>query len=371
MVVTLTGALSLHLTKTKLTLSKSRKPPVVSHTRHHAANLYPLPRMARQYRPSCNRSTQVLLQARYISSVMTQVSFRVLIVFAQYYSGVYPPPPIAESRYNGRSSISETMGMPMAYAGMGPGDPRELDPSAASYPLRHSHDGPQFTLPHRGQPDQVMYRTTSPEYGQPTEYAAEYPSEYPAGYLVTEQRKLHISTFPQQVRVEEVTTWIRRKAGAYATYISDIEVPQNPKSLYLRGHALVIFNNTAAAQWAMALLNKARFQGRRVTARLAVEGVIANETAIPTGPRALDSGWNRRSHRSKHKDPRGASSSSSSQHPRSSSDKKHSSSSHDKSSSSGKKGSSSSSSDKKKPSSDCRSGKEPGPVIVDGTFHGE
>ncbi|CAM1505614.1 Fc.00g112510.m01.CDS01 [Cosmosporella sp. VM-42] len=282
----------------------------------------------------------------------------------------YPSPSVAGSSYAARQSISATMAMPASYAGTETGDyyNNKLDPSAAAYSPQYGYHGSQCALPHRGRPDAAAYTesygTTPPEHSQSAEHQEEYPSAYPPDYLPTEQRKLHISPFPQQAQVEEVTSWITRKAGAYAAYIVDIEVPQNINSPYLRGHVFVVFDSATVAHKAMHLISKARFQDRRVTAKLTVEGVTTNETSIPTGPRALEG----KSHRSKHKDSKGSSSRSSAHHPKGSSNKKHSSSSHDKkSSSSGKNGSSSSSSDKKKSSPDRKSTKDSGPVIVDGT----
>ncbi|KAF7556070.1 hypothetical protein G7046_g6404 [Stylonectria norvegica] len=256
-----------------------------------------------------------------------------------------------------------------------------MNPSAAPYAPHYEYNGSQFVLPHRGQAEHLGYPDTymvpSAEAGnQGDQYLGEDADGFTEEYLPTEQRKVHVSPFSQQAHADEVSDWIYRKVGSQARHVNSIEVPKGNNRRYLRGHAFVIFDSAKAAGKAMDALNKAKFQDRRINARLTVEGVATSETLVPTGPRGLEDQWGATDHGSRQRDSKGLGSSSwagtSSHAPRAtaSSDKKHSSSSRKSHSSEKHKGTSdkkSSSSEKKRSASDRKSSKEAGPVVVDGT----
>ncbi|KAF4986005.1 hypothetical protein FDECE_16170, partial [Fusarium decemcellulare] len=145
-----------------------------------------------------------------------------------------------------------------------------VENSAVAYSPNYQYQGAQFALPYRGQKEPPAYY---PSCSIPRPEAGYQPE-----YVVTEARKLHVSPFPQQVRADDVKSWIRRKVGK--AKIDSIEIPQNNNSKYLRGHVFVIFESTLAANTALGELNKARFQGRRVIARPTVEGVTAADESI-------------------------------------------------------------------------------------------
>ncbi|KAK7432730.1 hypothetical protein QQZ08_000590 [Neonectria magnoliae] len=245
--------------------------------------------------------------------------------------------------------------------------PALTNPSAGGYPRHHQSEEAQFALPYRHRPEASSYYEG---------YGAS-PLTQPE-YVVTEYRKLHVSPFPQQAGLGEVTSWLRRKVGSCD--IATLDIPQNKDSRYLRGHALIVFESAVGAIRAKDLLNKARFQGRRVTPRLTVEGVSAQEPRVhgsssspePTVPDSMLPAGPSRSRtelgdsgeeicRSKHGDSKGRTPVDSN---------KRLSLSHRKSSSSSKK---SSHSEKKPPTPNKRSSLEkktkedPGPIVVDGT----
>lgn len=268
-----------------------------------------------------------------------------------------------------------------------------LEQGAVMYSPQYQYENASFGLPHRGRSD------LSSHYEGYEAPSAEPVYNYASDYILTEQRKLHVSPFPQQARAEDVRSWIHRRVDK--STIETIDIPQNSNSRYLRGHVFVIFDSASAANTAMDQLNKARFQGRRVIARPTVEGVTADEPSLPyesSSPSGAIAGSVYPGSRSSHDDrSRGDKSersrhhhkeSSSSSVPetdkkRASSEKKlgtstssssssnrkgsHSHSSHSHSHSHSERKSSSSSSSSKRTSSNKTSSKDTGPVIVDGT----
>lgn len=207
----------------------------------------------------------------------------------------------------------------------------------------YQSEGAQFTVPYRGQTQSQTYNDG---------YATSGDNR--AQYRATEQRKLHISTFPQQAKKEDVEKWIYHKAGDIK--IITLHIPQNKDSQYLRGHAFVVFANSVDANTVMGRANKARFQSVRVVAKLCQEGVTdlevdeelkQTEPVVPTGPNYSGRHRGEKSRRSK-------------QTASASSDKKR--------VSSDKKSTSSSKTNDKKPSPPKE--EEPkytGPVIADGS----
>ncbi|KAF5018867.1 hypothetical protein F66182_9159 [Fusarium sp. NRRL 66182] len=295
----------------------------------------------------------------------------------QYYMTSCPPDsgqrftgvPIPSQGYTQQPPITTATPMAGTYAAM---DPRgyytydEPDTQltlakspAAAYPLQYQYEGARFSVPYRGRDEPIEYHHNSG-------FTGGEPS-YRSGYVMTEPRKLHVSSFPQQARADEVKSWVCCQVDK--AKIESIEIPKNSNSRYLRGYVLVILDSPSAATTAMDQLNKARFQGRKVNARFAVEGVAVGEPSvsyeetnvgwnepktgkppIPTGPcrgRHNDRHKNEKSQRSKKKPP----------------DKK----------SSFSKRTSQSQPDKKtsvqKSPKEKKSGSEDGPVIVDGTTH--
>ncbi|KAF7545498.1 hypothetical protein G7Z17_g9139 [Cylindrodendrum hubeiense] len=300
----------------------------------------------------------------------------------------YAGQPVAVHDYSSQPSMTTVTGMPTSYVAMDSGNyynygdqasgTASIGQFASAYPTHYrggyqsgyQSEGAQFTVPYHGRTEPQAY----------TEGYATSGATQPH-YRATEQRKLHISSFPQQANLDEVKSWIRRKAGP--NKITTLDVPQNSNSRYLRGHAFAIFDNSAEAAKAMDQLNKARFQGRRVTAKPAKEGVtdldvdselMSSEPVIPTGPsRDKESGHYRseKGHRSKQTGSGGSDKKRSSSDKKlpSSSDKKISSSSDKKlSSSPDKKVSSSNKTNEKKSSPPKeKSNKDSGPVIADGS----
>ncbi|KAH7023427.1 hypothetical protein EDB80DRAFT_878902 [Ilyonectria destructans] len=207
----------------------------------------------------------------------------------------------------------------------------------------YQSEGAQFTATYRGQTQSQTYNDG---------YATSGDNR--AQYRATEQRKLHISAFPQQARKEDVISWIYHKAGEIK--IITLHIPQNKDSQYLRGHAFAVFANSVDANTVMGRVNKSRFWSERTVAKLCQEGVTDLEVAeelkqtkpvVPTGPNYSGRHRGERSRRSK-------------QTASASSDKKR--------VSSEKKSTSSSKTNDKKPSPPKE--EEPkytGPVIADGS----
>ncbi|KAH6998459.1 hypothetical protein BKA56DRAFT_608002 [Ilyonectria sp. MPI-CAGE-AT-0026] len=187
----------------------------------------------------------------------------------------------------------------------------------SSYQNAYQNEGAQFTAPYHGQTQPQTYNdghATSRD-NQPK-------------YRATEQRKLHISPFPQQADQDRVVKWIDSRVGNIKTL--KLEVPQNENSRYLRGHAFVIFANSEDAKTVMGRVNKSKFDNQRMKAKLCQEGVTnlevdeelkRTEPVVPTGSKYIDRHRGEKDRRSKQ------TASASSDKKRASSDKKPSSSS--------------------------------------------
>ncbi|KAI8678533.1 RRM domain-containing protein [Fusarium keratoplasticum] len=160
--------------------------------------------------------------------------------------------------------------------------------SGVGYSPGYQYDGTQFALPYRGQQEAPTYYAGGSVPGQEPAYQTE------TEFVTTEARKLHVSPFPQKEPRKDVERWIRQRIYEKQT-IKSIDIPMNGTNKYLRGHVFVVFDSASSATRAMEQLNKASYQGRKVTARPTVEGVAvdeqppalsrANEASIPTGPR--------------------------------------------------------------------------------------
>jgi hypothetical protein len=163
---------------------------------------------------------------------------------------------------------------PATYQAVGPGSYYAYDMGTSSntvaYVSQHQHEGMQTVQPY---PCLDEHSDFYSEGG----FSTREPSFKPE-YIATEPSKLHVSPFPQQASADEVRAWIRRKVDK--TKISSLEIPKNSNSRYLRGHVLVVFNSAPAANMAKQLLNKARFQGRRVIARPTREGAVIEQPGL-------------------------------------------------------------------------------------------
>ncbi|KPM40667.1 hypothetical protein AK830_g5915 [Neonectria ditissima] len=267
------------------------------------------------------------------------------------------------------SNLTATV-MPQTYAAADPGEcycydgPSGrfglMDPIAPCYAPHHQSEEAQFALPYRGRPEASYYDES---------YAA---SSFPQPeYAYAEPRKLHVSPFPQQADLKQVSSWIYRKVG-FCRMVT-LDIPQNSDSKYLRGYAYILFEDATGAAQARDSLKRARFQGRRVTPRLMVDGeemhvyeppvspqATVPEPMPPAGPsrsRAVSGGPSERIRRSKNGGVKGRASSDSST--------RRSLSHHRKSSSSSKKPTT----PKKQSLPERKRDDNSGPVIVDGTTH--
>ncbi|KAH8737674.1 hypothetical protein BGZ61DRAFT_20363 [Ilyonectria robusta] len=164
-----------------------------------------------------------------------------------------------------------------------------------AYQNAYQNEGAQFTAPYHGQ-------TQSQTYNDGYATSGDNQPEYRA----TEQRKLHISPFPQQADKKRVVKWIDSRVGNIKTLT--LEVPQNENSRYLRGHAFVIFANSEDAKTVMGRVNKSKFDNQRMKAKLCQEGVTnlevdeelkRTEPVVPTGPKYIDRHRGEKGHRSK------------------------------------------------------------------------
>ncbi|KAJ4141039.1 hypothetical protein NW768_000246 [Fusarium equiseti] len=190
---------------------------------------------------------------------------------------------------------------PVTYAAVGPGTYYTYDyetgspPNPIAYALPNQPEGAQFALPYLGLDE---HSDLYPE----CKYSTREPP-YRSEHVLTEPRKLHVSPFPQQARVEDVKSWIRRRVDK--TKIDSMEIPKNSNSKYLRGYVLVVFDSVSAANTAIEQLNKARFQGRRVIARPTREGAIvdqpgfSHETTTWDEPKSTDTNNPTAAHRAR------------------------------------------------------------------------
>ncbi|KAL6924893.1 hypothetical protein FSHL1_002141 [Fusarium sambucinum] len=162
---------------------------------------------------------------------------------------------------------------PATYQAVGPGSyahGMRTSPNTAAYVAQHQHSGMQTAQPYPCLDEHLDFYS---EGGFSTG-----ESSYKSEYIATEPRKLHVSPFPQQAGADEVKAWIRRKVDKSKIY--SVEIPKNCNSRYLRGYVLVDFDSASAANTAKQLLNKARFQGRRVIARPAREGAVTEQPGL-------------------------------------------------------------------------------------------
>lgn len=95
----------------------------------------------------------------------------------------------------------------------------------------------------------------------------------PGDFVVTEPRKVLVTQLGSGAQVDEIKSWIQKRAGTYANTISSIEVPCKRSSTEARGHAYIIFETVSAAAHTIKLLDASKFKGRHVTARLTTEGL--------------------------------------------------------------------------------------------------
>ncbi|KAM0412488.1 hypothetical protein ACHAPD_009151 [Fusarium lateritium] len=202
----------------------------------------------------------------------------------QYYMAGYSPandPRFAShsipQSYTHQPPIVATIAAPVrpaTYQAVGPGScyayGMRTSPNTAAYVPQHQHEGMQTAQPY---PCLDEHSDFYSEGGFSTG-----ESSYKSEYIATEPRKLHVSPFPQQAGADEVKAWIRRKVDK--TKIYSVEIPKNSNSRYLRGYVLVAFDSASAASTAKQLLNKARFQGRRVIARPAREGAVTEQPGL-------------------------------------------------------------------------------------------
>lgn len=178
----------------------------------------------------------------------------------------------------------------------------------------------------------------------PSSYARSIPQSS-SDYLATEPRKILVTHISHQARAKEVTAWIQKKIGSYANKIGSIDVPCCHSSSELRGHAYIVFQTSSSAKHAVKLLHEGTFKGRKVSAKIAIEGVPEVASGSYEDSLYTEKEWGK-SHRSKHKESISSNSTSASHFSSKSSCSKH-------SEKSGKK--------------DKKEKRDSGPVIVDGS----
>ncbi|KAL2694055.1 hypothetical protein Neosp_000625 [[Neocosmospora] mangrovei] len=270
--------------------------------------------------------------------------------YGQYYAAGYDQ--AGGSCYSGQSMPMQ--GYPLQPTGTtdyyGHGGSNAGPSSGVGYSSGYQYDGNQFALPYRDQQDASAYYAGGSVPGVPGVPGQEpaYQTETGTEFVTTEARKIHVSPFAQKDSRKDVERWIRQRIYEKQT-IESIEVPMNGTKKYLRGHALVIFDSASSATKAMEQLNKTSYQGRKIKARIAAEGVAMGEGSTPKGPRS-DRNKGDKPQKPRHREP---------DRKWSSSDKK--------SSSSAKKSSKTSSlPDKDKKGSSSTKGLQP-PLVVDGS----
>lgn len=91
-------------------------------------------------------------------------------------------------------------------------------------------------------------------------------------FLLTEPRKVIVAQLPPKARVEEVQDWISKRCE-HLLPILFINVPCRPDTGELRGNAFIDFATTESAQSSLKVLDDVEFQGRRVSAKIANEGL--------------------------------------------------------------------------------------------------
>lgn len=92
-------------------------------------------------------------------------------------------------------------------------------------------------------------------------------------YVETEARKILVTNIERKDKAADVTAWLRRKIGHYATHIVDLDLPRNEAKRQLRGHAYIVFQTSHAATRAIDRLNGQTLHNRTLAARLTNEGV--------------------------------------------------------------------------------------------------
>lgn len=130
------------------------------------------------------------------------------------------------------------------------------------------HDGVQFTVPYCTHPDLLSY-------GNP--YNNVMDSVASNSYVSTEPRRIFLTSLPSRASREEKIAWIRHKAGPFANDIVHIDVPSQDGKSRGKSHVFVLFKNIGSAHGAVALLDQAVFQARRVSARFTTEGITLDE----------------------------------------------------------------------------------------------
>ena len=95
------------------------------------------------------------------------------------------------------------------------------------------------------------------------------PKHY-SGYTVDETRKVVVTSIQRKSCPHEVSHWIRHQVGEYAAAITDLDIPVDGSKGNICGHAVITLANTTAAESTMRILDQKLFQGRVVSARLAI-----------------------------------------------------------------------------------------------------
>ena len=113
------------------------------------------------------------------------------------------------------------------------------------------------------------------------EYFAEDPMQSSASaYLPTERRQIVVTGFPRKARADDVTAWIRKRMGHDARLITRIDGPaEHSRTAY------VTLKSSAFLRTGVDAFSH-HYQGQKIKAKLAKEGIPSADTEYKTSKRS-------------------------------------------------------------------------------------